>query len=165
MFLTIAVNTTFLVWTWILMRLRFNQRAHHTKNIHMSLGLCWILDEVVLLMEGWWIWYKLLYQGVGWGCSGWESGGFFFSSRFVLAQVFKKTTLVFFGIIRMSSYQYRNSHCGDKTITTIRIPTLVRLQLYIESAHSCAAAWKDGGKLFQLRRSPAERNWTVTMNS
>ena len=35
--------------------------------------------------------------------------------------------------IKMSSYQYRKSHCGDKTIfSTMGFPTLLRRHLYIE---------------------------------
>ena len=47
--------------------------------------------------------------------------------------------------IKMSSYQYRKSHCGDKTvvnwlISTMRFPILVRCHLYIESEPwSCSA--------------------------
>ena len=40
--------------------------------------------------------------------------------------------------IKMSSYQYRESHCGDKTV--IKFPILVRCHLYIESGP--CSQWK-----------------------
>ena len=59
--------------------------------------------------------------------------------------------------MKMSSYQYRKSHCGDKTIvdrliSTMGFPILVRWHLYIESGPWSLWGWSTGNRWTPRKR-------------
>ena len=85
--------------------------------------------------------YNVQHLGeLKWHCWAWEVG--FMSHTWTgIARLFESRFN-----IKMLCYQYRKSHCGDKTIVRSSylhngFPTLVRWHLYIESGTWCLCAF------------------------